>query len=207
MCGRYSLLPEEEALSRILQELPSDTGMTLCTGELFPTNIVPVIAMDGRPQAMKWGFSRPNAGGVIINARSETAAQKPMFQRPLYEGRCLVPASCYFEWERKSVYKKKHRISNRDAGLLYMAGLYRQEPNETIPRFVILTRDATEELKFLHDRMPVLLQADQQLRWLKGDLHVLSSHPGILRCDAAPMLQEQCMLDLSSLSPDAHQEL
>lgn len=206
MCGRYFLLPEEAALHRILQALPSDTGMALCTGELFPTNVVPVIAMNGRPQAMKWGFSRPDGGGVVINARSETVAQKPMFLRALREGRCLVPASCYFEWERKSVYKKKHRISNPDAALLYMAGLSRWEPNETLPRFVILTREATKDLKFLHDRMPVLLQADQQRRWLNGDIEVLSSHPGSLLCDAEPMPQEQCMLDLSALRPDVQRE-
>lgn len=205
MCGRYSLLPEE-AFGHILQALLSDAGMALCTGEIFPTNVVPVIAMDGRTRAMKWGFSRPDMGGVVINARSETVAQKPMFFRALREGRCLIPASGYFEWERKSIYKKKYRISNHDAAPLYMAGLYRWEPNETLPRFVILTRQATEELKFLHDRMPVLLQADQQRRWFKGDIDVLSSPPGSLRCDAESMPQEQCMLDLSSLLPDAQQE-
>ena len=71
------------------------------TGEIYPTNNVPVLVPDGGIMVMRWGFSRFDGKGVIINARSETAASKPIFARPMVVGRCLVPASWYFEWENR----------------------------------------------------------------------------------------------------------
>lgn len=183
MCGRYYLYTEEPELQRILQELMEGRGIPavpLHTGEIFPTNLVPVIPANGKPQAMIWGFSRYGGKGHVINARSESIREKVIFRGPLQQGRCLIPASWYFEWETVGAKKQKYAISRADTPLLFMAGLYRYEPNQPLPSFVILTREAAREIAFIHGRMPVILPRAQQLSWLNGDLSVLDCDPGAL---------------------------
>ena len=119
MCGRY--LIEDEAYADILQILNDinaakkriNMDNLTVTGEIFPTNIVPVIEKDITSgdntdivdiTAIQWGFPHWNNPSVIINARSETAAEKNMFKRPLRNRRCVVPSSGFYEWG--------HRIGN-----------------------------------------------------------------------------------------------
>ena len=120
MCGRY--LIEDEAYADILQILNDlnaaqnrinvdntssveghANGGTVhdefIRGEVFPTNVAPVITGDG-VMAVKWGFPHWKNTGVIINARAETALEKKMFGKPLRESRCVVPSSGFFEWSR-----------------------------------------------------------------------------------------------------------
>ena len=189
MCGRYYLYIEEAELQKILQELMEGREITsapLQTGEIFPTNLVPVIPASGKLQAMKWGFSRYGGKVHVINARSESIREKAMFQAPLHQGRCLIPASWYFEWETVGTKKQKYAISRADTPLLFMAGLYRYEPNQPLPSFVILTREAAREIAFIHGRMPVILPRAQQISWLNGDLSALSCDPGALEYKREP---------------------
>ena len=76
--------------------------------------------------AMKWGYKLPS-GQVIINARSETAAEKPLFREGLRHRRCVVPATNYFEWDKRGAEKIKYAINLEDEPVLYMAGIYRVE--------------------------------------------------------------------------------
>lgn len=108
MCGRYYIAEDElsDELSRMIDELnrkKTPEGLKT-SGEIFPSDIVPVLAnsrkQDVQPFAMRWGYAFPN-GRPIINARSETAAQKPMFKDGMRQRRCVIPASHYFEWERR----------------------------------------------------------------------------------------------------------
>ncbi len=169
MCGRYYISIEESELREILKEVQSKVDAAVRTGEIFPTNIVPVIPAGGVPQAMKWGFLKFDGKGHIINARSESAAEKSMFRKPLHEGRCLIPASNYFEWMTVDGKKQKYAISSGSTPL-YMAGLYRYEKGNDFPAMVILTRDAAPDIAFIHDRMPVIIPIEQQLSWLDGGL-------------------------------------
>ena len=183
MCGRYYLYIEEAQLREILKDLTENreqAATPLNTGEIFPTNIVPVIPASGKPQAMSWGFSRYDGKGRVINARSEGIREKAMFRGPLHQGRCLIPASWYYEWEPLGAKKQKYAISRAGTPLLFMAGLYRFEPNQPLPSFVILTREAAREIAFIHSRMPVILPRAQQLSWLNGDTDALICEPGAL---------------------------
>ena len=123
-------------------------------GEIRPTNVAPVIAPNRRGERavfpMRWGFS---GRSLLLNARSETAAQKPTFREAWERHRCIVPASWYFEWEHLS--KDKYRLWPKDSPLTFLCGLYRIENG--LPVFVILTREPGESLRFLHDRMPLIL--------------------------------------------------
>ncbi len=200
MCGRYTVLTEDEIIQirEILKDLSlrisrddfrdQDYTDTVFEGEreVFPTDLAPVItqASDGVVfENAKWGFSKWNGPGVIINARSETIAQKGMFAKHLMSGRCVVPAGEFFEWEKldkgKSASgKRKYYAKDKHGNLLFMAGLYRDvmdQPgqdaqSQKIREFVIITKESTGSLAKIHDRMPVILRVEQIEPWLTGAL-------------------------------------
>ena len=183
MCGRYWIETDDtsEQLKEIIATLnrrqaESETPKSIKTGEVFPTDIVPVVAnsrsLKKTPFLMQWGFSgfgrekRP-----IINARSETAMERPMFREPLLERRCLIPASHYFEWQTQGRTKIKHAIRTIEP-MIFMAGIYRFEKDKPLPVFSILTRSAAPEIEHIHDRMPVILPGLLCDEWLKPDADV-----------------------------------
>ena len=112
---------------------------------------------------MKWGYCMPN-GKLVINARSETAMGKPMFRDGMTQHRCVVPASHYFEWEHTGKEKTKYAIRPAGTRLMYMAGIYRMELGE--PVFSIQTRSLADNIRFMHDRMPVILEPDIIADWM-----------------------------------------
>ena len=136
-------------------------------GEVFPGDRVPVLCLSRagnlRPFAMDWGYTLSD-GKRLINARSETAAEKPMFRESMRLRRCLLPMSAYFEWERRADGKRKYRIAPAEEGPFYLAGLYRFEGVR--PVCTVLTRAAAPEIEFIHGRMPVLLSAAAREDWI-----------------------------------------
>ena len=172
-------------MERILEELNrKNTPKNLKTsGEIFPSDVVPVLAnsrrQDVQPFAMRWGYSFP-VGRPVINARAETAAEKPLFRDGMRQRRCLIPASSYFEWERRDGQKIKYAIRPAGAEMLYLAGIYHLENHDgaVVPSFAILTRSAAPEIAFIHDRMPVILPPDCARDWLK----VENRADEVLRC-------------------------
>jgi putative SOS response-associated peptidase YedK len=117
---------------------------------------------------MKWGFIGYN-GRPIINARSETALEKPMFRQSMIERRCLIPASGYYEWQKSGAKKTKCRFHLPD-GPIYYAGCYRQEKNSQLGNFVILTRQAVRGIELIHGRMPVIIPKQHMETWLNEGL-------------------------------------
>lgn len=141
----------------------------LCAeGEIFPSAVLPAIATsrsgERRVFPMKWGFSGPK--GLLINARAETAAEKGTFREAWAKHRCVIPATCYFEWEHDENKKagQKYALRPEREGLIWLAGLYRLE--NSLPVFVILTRPADETILWMHDRMPVMLPENRVNEWI-----------------------------------------
>ena len=169
MCGRYYIDDSDAEMLAIIDALNrrSDTSAVKTSGEIFPTDTVPVIASSRslKPSAfaMTWGYTLPD-GKRIINARSESASDRPLFRDGMLQRRCAVPARNYFEWERDQNRKTKYAIRPRRDGLMYMAGIYRIEND--LPVFAILTREPSEDIAFIHDRMPVLLPTDTVSDWI-----------------------------------------
>lgn len=99
MCGRYSLFTDEEnqEILRIVRSLDARyPGNTMKQGEIYPTNTAPIICrQDDKviPELSIWGFPRFGAKGSIINARSETADERPMFRKSLHTRRCVIPST------------------------------------------------------------------------------------------------------------------
>jgi putative SOS response-associated peptidase YedK len=193
MCGRYTVFTEDEVIEmrEIINEVnqryintPEHAAMK--TGEIFPTNIVPVLAgaQDGlEVQLMAWGFPKWEGEGVIINARAETAMDKPMFRNSLERRRCVIPSTGFYEWKHADGKKKKDKylITLPGQGMLYMAGFYntfQDRQGKPYIGFVILTAAANESIAPLHDRMPVILSEDQRGQWannLGGAMDILAS--------------------------------
>ena len=170
MCGRY--LIEDETYSDILEliNIP-DANLQIAVGEIFPTNIAPVITQDGAA-AVKWGFPHWKGAGVIINARAETAMEKNMFKKPLLEQRCVVPSSGFYEWDHTGGRKEKDKYLLRAPGekRLYMAGIFsefRDSSGHEYNAFVILTTAASGTVAQIHDRMPLIIAPDEQDMWIR----------------------------------------
>ena len=200
MCGRYWLEPEDDAellriidqLNRVDPELEVKTG-----GEIFPGDGVPTLCLSRagnvRPFAMAWGYRMPD-GRRLINARSETAAEKPIFRDSMRSRRCLLPMSAYFEWEHRGRERIKYRITPEAGGLHYLAGLYRFEGNR--PVCTVLTAEAAPEIAFIHHRMPVILPEERGEGWLRGEAIDLGSNPPLcaVACNSG---SEQLRLELT----------
>ena len=99
----------------------------------------------------RWGFPNFYRKGVIINARAETAEDKPTFRPCLEAGRCVIPSAGFYEWDAD---KRKIRFY-QPGHALYMAGLYRVYEGK--PCYVILTTAANPSVADVHDRMPLVL--------------------------------------------------
>ena len=169
MCGRYYIDDSDEEMLAIIDAVNrrSVASPVKMSGEIFPTDTVPVIASSRslKPSAfaMTWGYTLPD-GRRIINARSESAADRPLFRDGMLQRRCAVPGRNYFEWERDKNQMTKYAIRPRSEGLMYMAGIYRIE--NSLPVFAILTRVPSGSIAFIHDRMPVLLPTDAVTDWI-----------------------------------------
>lgn len=198
MCGRYYLATDDdkEDMREMIAELNrryngKEALAQMAHGEVFPTMTAPVIANNKNRKPtlflMKWGFTHFQGSGVIINARSETVTEKPLFKQSFLERRCLIPASYYFEWAHQGAKKTKYKIRNEDDGLTYLAGIYRTEEGVTSPTFSILTCDAAPNLSHIHPRMPLMMPKEAMNDWLRIDADafgLMRSARGAIRCRA-----------------------
>ncbi len=145
---------------------------------IAPTQDVSVIRQSdaGRQLSlMHWGLipfwaTDPSVGSRMINARCETAAEKPAFRVPMRSRRCLVAADGFLEWRKEGKKKQPFYFRRRDDQPFAFAGLWDRWTKggqaEEIDSCTILTTDADELVRPLHDRMPVILSPKDYDAWL-----------------------------------------
>ena len=151
MCGRYGA--DDKVNEWLTRRCRGDLAGLLRAGDIRPGERVPALVAGlpaPRVLPMTWGI-RSN-GSLIINARKETIAEKPTFRHLIQNRRCLLPASRFYEWDSE---KHKAAFCGEDAGILFLAGVYRPEPEGG--RFVVITAPADKTVAPVHDRMPVLI--------------------------------------------------
>jgi putative SOS response-associated peptidase YedK len=172
MCGRYAL---DADIDFLINQYKAIIGKTKIEGssEIFPTNTVPIIReLENRQLDMlKWGFMPSFTKKPLINARAETIDIKPTFKNSFINKRCIIPATSFFEWEKVQDKKIKRRISINDK-LFSIAGLYNtfyDNEAKEYEAFTILTINANEEMKHIHERMPVILSNEDVEIWLDKD--------------------------------------
>jgi putative SOS response-associated peptidase YedK len=116
-----------------------------------------------------WAKDR-KIGSRAINARSETAPDKPMFRSSFAKRRCIIPVDGFYEWERKAKGKLPHYIYATDGKPLAVAGLWSSwqdpETDERLLTCTILTGSPNEMIEKIHDRMPVIMPRDRWDAWL-----------------------------------------
>ncbi|GEL78128.1 SOS response-associated peptidase [Tenuibacillus multivorans] len=178
MCGRFTFIanPDEVMQEFDLSE-PLDFPIRY---NIAPTQDVFVVIHDGeqnRAGTMKWGLvpswsKDPAIGSKMINARVETADQKPSFKRLMERRRCLIVADSFYEWKKGKDGKQPMRISLEGRKLFAFAGLWDRwkQGDEERVTCTILTKEANEFMSSIHNRMPVILPKDAEEAWLARDI-------------------------------------
>jgi len=172
-----------DALARLfdaqpVNDLPQGDRYNIC-----PTQSVAVVvqgaqaAQGAGPRVLthkRWGFvphwyKQPNDGPLLINARSETIAQKPAFAQACRTSRCLIPASGFYEWTKDaSGHRLPWYITRRDGGVMVFAGVWQDwgAGDARISTCAIVTTQANCATQQIHHRLPVILGPDDWALWL-----------------------------------------
>lgn len=202
MCGRYASFREAQDLADhfAVEEVAEDAALLPPSWNVAPTDAVRLVvervprgAPDDAPavralRLARWGLvpswaKDPRIGARMINARTESLAEKPAFRRALAARRCLVPAEGYFEWlpapdGAPRGPKQPFWIHDPEGGPLAFAGLYEfwrdrtradDDPDRWLVTTTVVTGAAPQdhpELAAIHDRRPVVLPADRWDAWL-----------------------------------------
>lgn len=177
MCGRYTLSSPGDALADVF-DLPEVPQLPL-RFNIAPTQESAVVRVlrPGEPRRLdllRWGLvpwwaEGPEIGNRMINARAESAAEKPAFRDSLRQKRCLVPADGFYEWQKLGRARQPFLIRRPDRRPFAFAGLWsrwRSKECEPLETYTILTTDADERIGDLHDRMPLILEPEQFDLWL-----------------------------------------
>ncbi|MEO6423419.1 MAG: SOS response-associated peptidase, partial [Candidatus Nitrotoga sp.] len=167
MCGRFAqsqpLIHYAHALDPAWVPAPLDLQPTwnLAPGRralAFRDAEIGLVA-----ELLHWGFLpawADPAGQKPINARVETAANKPYFRKAWKAGRCLIPADGWYEWLGTAKSKQPYFIHRSDDQPILMAGLYETDSHVNITSFAILTTEADGALRDVHNRKPLVLSAE-----------------------------------------------
>ena len=181
MCGRFVRFSSWAELRKTMTLLsPSENAPELpASYNVAPTQKVLVAREhDGKCEGavMRWGLIPSWAKDkkmAQINARADTAADKPMFRSAFKKRRCLILADGYYEWKTNGKQKQPYFYRLKADGPLLFAGLWetwRVEGEEPLETCAILTTDANELAKEVHNRMPVILTGDDALAWIDPEI-------------------------------------
>lgn len=175
MCGRYTLYHFEEDLDALFGVAGLASAPRF---NIAPSQQVPIVRQrpDGTREALtaRWGLvphwvkDLASFKANLFNARAEGAAEKPSFRDAMRRGRCLLPASGFFEWANAGGAKRPYHILRRDGRPMAFAGLCSLWNRAETPLLscTILTTRPNEVVRPLHDRMPVILDPEEFDRWL-----------------------------------------
>ncbi|WP_321389139.1 SOS response-associated peptidase [Emcibacter sp.] len=191
MCGRYSLA--SDAYKKFLEFMGlSDNSRVPSRFNVAPLQPIPVIRLSGsdrdqaiRPESplpakevalMRWGLV-PNwakelqKGKPLINARSETIADKPSFRSPFRRRRCLIPADGFYEWKKSGASPVPYHICLPDHAPFAFAGIWEiwmgPHGEDWLETVSIVTKPATGKIRDIHNRMPVMPHPDDYDLWLR----------------------------------------
>ena len=177
MCGRFTLAAKPTALATLfdLDKIPEITPRY----NIAPTQPVAAVRLVSQDQKreftyLTWGLIPSWAkdirmGSRMINARSETVAEKPSYRAAFKRRRCLIPAEGFYEWQKLEGRKQPHYIAMRDRNPFAIAGLWEHwegGDGSVIESCTLLTTTPNELVKPLHNRMPVILHPDDYDEWL-----------------------------------------
>lgn len=176
MCGRTSVFqPQPEIERRFSATFREEWNPQY---NIAPQERLPTVQND-EPETIdqvEWGLipswvDYPDDFPLLINARAETVAEKPAFRSAFEKRRCLVIADGFYEWKGERGSKQPYRVEHIDKELFAYAGLWEtwNDNGDSRETLTIITTEANEVVKPIHDRMPVMLEPDEEDRWLEAD--------------------------------------
>ncbi len=200
MCGRFTQRLPWRELQEFLDLIGTPQNLRPRYNVAPGQTIATVRLGDGgrRLSMLRWGLipawaKEPNIGYKLINARSETAHQKPSFRAAFKARRCLIPADGFYEWKREGKAKQPYLIGMKDGAGFVFAGLWESwtvpaglpltgslaelAPGAVLETCTILTTEANAALTPIHPRMPVILPAEAYDPWLTGEAVPLAPYP------------------------------
>ena len=181
MCGRYSLTLPTDAVGRLFGVDVERAPALNPHYNIAPSQTVVAIRLAGTSGSrelafLQWGFvpgwaRDPTSMNQPINARGESVESKPMFRDAFRKRRCLIPADGFYEWKQTAHGKQPWRIERADGAPFAFAGLWDRwqgRDGKVIESCVIITTDANEAMRPIHDRMPVILDIGRFGPWLEA---------------------------------------
>ncbi len=186
MCGRYSFFTPIKDIELMLGVKAVEWAEYQARYNAAPTQVMPVIANEFPAviQFFRWGlvpfWAKDIAiGNKMINTRKESIEEKPAFKNIFKYKRCVVPADSWYEWlpveveqpggKKPKTGKQPYRIFRPGNKPFFMAGLWDTWGPAGMQSYSIITCEANEDLAFLHNRMPVILQAEDIKHWLNNN--------------------------------------
>lgn len=181
MCGRYTITEPAKIATRFQAKLDGTKLASLRPNyNAAPSQALPVIIeRDGKNhvELMRWGLvpvwaKDPKIGYRMINARAETLDEKSTWKRLVHKKRCIVPVNGFYEWKRQGNTKQPYYIRATDDELLGLAGLYdvwHSPEGDELMSYTIITTDANQAMRPIHDRMPAILHRQDEAIWLDSD--------------------------------------
>ena len=192
MCGRFAITLPDDAMAALFEAAPANDLPHVPNYNVCPTTQIHTVTSDGgsrRLRPMRWGFlphwyKSPTDGPLLINARSETIAEKPAFRAACRERRCLVPATGFYEWTKDPDGKRLPWYIHHAGGeTLAFAGVWQvwEKDDEPLTTCAVVTTSANEAMSRIHHRMPVVLDRNDWALWLgeegKGAATLMTAPP------------------------------
>lgn len=177
MCGRMAITLPHEAMAQVFDAVPANDLPEVPNYNVCPTVQVHTVTSDGgsrRLRPMRWGFlphwyKARNGGPLLINARSETIAEKPAFRAAARERRCLIVASGFYEWTRlEDGTRLPWYIFRHDGAPMAFAGVWQdwEREGEAYTTCAVVTTEAKGPMSKIHNRVPVIVEPDDWPLWL-----------------------------------------
>lgn len=179
MCGRFTNRAQPEQIKTEFKVGKKNPDLYQARYNIAPSQLIDAVlaAENGRILSeLKWGLvpswaKDADIGNRMINARAETLAEKPSFRDAFKKRRCLIPASGFYEWRKKGAgAKQPFYFYLPDKEVFGFAGLWEEwldkESGELLETCTIITTEANDVLKPVHDRMPVILKSQNYEQWL-----------------------------------------
>jgi putative SOS response-associated peptidase YedK len=183
MCGRFTLHASPEALATLF-ELPEPPELAP-RYNIAPTQPIAIVRMDAGAEQREWthvlwglipSWSKdPSIASRMINARAETAAEKPSFRAAMRRRRCLVPVDGFYEWRKEGKRKQPFYVTMQDDAAFAFAGLWEVwagPDGGVIESCTILTTEPNELMEAIHNRMPVIVAREDHDEWLAGGVEL-----------------------------------
>ena len=176
MCGRYTLYHER---SQLTDHFKTDFPPFTPRYNLAPSQRAPFVFLTAEEERRvgfaQWGLiphwaKTPDSFTSLINARAETVSDKPSFQQAFSKGRCLIPASGYYEWAKQGDAKQPYYFHKQTKDPFALAGIFDvwrdEDSDERLVSYAIITTTPNEVAAQIHNRMPAILEVAQYETWL-----------------------------------------